>query len=30
VRAGAGPVGLAASETIDAARLLWNRWLARS
>lgn len=27
VRAGAGPVGLSASETIDAARRLWNGWL---
>jgi NAD(P)H-hydrate repair Nnr-like enzyme with NAD(P)H-hydrate dehydratase domain len=26
-RAGAGPVGLVAGETIDAARSLWNRWL---
>jgi hydroxyethylthiazole kinase-like uncharacterized protein yjeF len=29
VRAGAGPVGLTAGETIDAARRLWNSWLAR-
>ena len=28
VRAGAGPVGLTASETIDAARGIWNSWLA--
>ena len=28
VRAGTGPVGLTASETIDAARKLWNSWLA--
>ncbi len=27
VRAGAGPVGLTASETIEPARRLWNRWL---
>lgn len=27
VKAGAGPVGLTASETIDAARRLWNTWL---
>jgi hydroxyethylthiazole kinase-like uncharacterized protein yjeF len=27
VRAGAGPVGLTASETILAARAQWNRWL---
>ncbi|MCX7960289.1 MAG: NAD(P)H-hydrate dehydratase [Burkholderiales bacterium] len=27
VAAGAGPVGLAASETIEPARRLWNRWL---
>jgi NAD(P)H-hydrate repair Nnr-like enzyme with NAD(P)H-hydrate dehydratase domain len=25
---GAGPVGLAAGELIDAARRVWNRWLA--
>jgi hypothetical protein len=24
---GVGPVGLTASEVIDAARKLWNRWL---
>jgi hydroxyethylthiazole kinase-like uncharacterized protein yjeF len=30
VRAGAGPVGLAASELIDPARAIWNRWLART
>jgi ADP-dependent NAD(P)H-hydrate dehydratase / NAD(P)H-hydrate epimerase len=29
VRAGAGPVGLTASETIPAARAQWNRWLGR-
>jgi len=29
VKAGAGPVGLAASETIDAARRVWNSWRAR-
>ncbi len=28
VRAGAGPVGLTASETIEPARRLWNSWLA--
>ncbi|MDW8468418.1 MAG: NAD(P)H-hydrate dehydratase [Burkholderiales bacterium] len=28
VAAGTGPVGLAASETIEPARRLWNRWLA--
>lgn len=26
-RSGAGPVGLAASETVEAARRIWNRWL---
>ncbi len=30
VRAGAGPVGLTAGETIDAARALWNGWLGHS
>lgn len=30
VAAGAGPVGLTASETIDPARRIWNRWLARA
>ncbi|MGH6628642.1 MAG: ADP-dependent NAD(P)H-hydrate dehydratase, partial [Burkholderiales bacterium] len=29
VRAGAGPVGLTASELIDPARRLWNGWLRR-
>ena len=29
VRAGIGPVGLAASELIDAARRIWNSWLLR-
>ncbi len=29
-RSGAGPVGLTASETIDAARAIWNRWLQAS
>jgi hydroxyethylthiazole kinase-like uncharacterized protein yjeF len=28
VRAGAGPTGLTASELIDPARRIWNRWLA--
>jgi len=28
VRAGSGPVGLAAGELIEPARRLWNRWLA--
>jgi ADP-dependent NAD(P)H-hydrate dehydratase / NAD(P)H-hydrate epimerase len=28
VRAGAGPVGLTASELIDPARKLWNAWLS--
>jgi len=28
VRTGNGPVGLAASELIDPARRIWNRWLA--
>jgi hydroxyethylthiazole kinase-like uncharacterized protein yjeF len=27
VRAGVGPVGMTASELIDAARRLWNQWL---
>jgi ADP-dependent NAD(P)H-hydrate dehydratase / NAD(P)H-hydrate epimerase len=27
VRGGVGPVGLVASEVIDAARRLWNQWL---
>ncbi|MGH8705198.1 MAG: NAD(P)H-hydrate dehydratase, partial [Burkholderiales bacterium] len=27
-RSGAGPVGLTAGETIEAARAIWNRWLA--
>jgi NAD(P)H-hydrate repair Nnr-like enzyme with NAD(P)H-hydrate dehydratase domain len=30
VAAGIGPVGLTAAETIDPARRIWNRWLARS
>ena len=30
VRAGAGPVGLTASELIDPARRLWNSWLSSS
>ncbi len=30
VRAGAGPVGLTASELIDPARRIWNGWLAQS
>ena len=30
VRGGAGPVGLTASEVIDAARSLWNEWLSRA
>ncbi|MEW6690303.1 MAG: ADP/ATP-dependent (S)-NAD(P)H-hydrate dehydratase, partial [Pseudomonadota bacterium] len=30
VHAGAGPVGLAASETTAPARRIWNRWLAGS
>jgi hydroxyethylthiazole kinase-like uncharacterized protein yjeF len=30
VAGGAGPVGLTASETIDPARRIWNRWLAGS
>jgi hydroxyethylthiazole kinase-like uncharacterized protein yjeF len=30
VTAGIGPVGLTASETIDPARRIWNRWLAGS
>jgi hydroxyethylthiazole kinase-like uncharacterized protein yjeF len=30
VRAGAGPVGLTASELIEPARRIWNRWLASS
>jgi hydroxyethylthiazole kinase-like uncharacterized protein yjeF len=29
-RAGAGPVGLIASETIEPARRIWNSWLASS
>ena len=29
VRAGIGPVGLTASETIPAARAQWNRWLGQ-
>ncbi len=29
VRAGSGPVGLAAGELIAPARRIWNRWLAR-
>lgn len=29
VRAGAGPVGLTASELLDPARRVWNGWLAR-
>lgn len=29
VRAGAGPVGLTASELIDPARRIWNGWLAK-
>jgi hydroxyethylthiazole kinase-like uncharacterized protein yjeF len=29
VAAGIGPVGLTAAETIDPARRIWNRWLAR-
>jgi hydroxyethylthiazole kinase-like uncharacterized protein yjeF len=29
VRAGAGPVGLTASELVDPARRLWNGWLAK-
>jgi NAD(P)H-hydrate repair Nnr-like enzyme with NAD(P)H-hydrate dehydratase domain len=27
-RAGVGPIGMTASELIDAARRLWNDWLA--
>ena len=29
VRAGVGPVGMTASETIPAARRQWNRWLSK-
>ena len=30
VKAGSGPVGLTAGETIDSARRLFNRWLGHS
>jgi hypothetical protein len=30
VATGVGPVGLTASETIDAARAVWNRLAARA
>ena len=30
VRTGTGPAGMAASETIDPARRIWNSWLSRA
>jgi len=30
VKDGSGPVGLTASEVIDAARGLWNAWLTQA